>query len=78
MMTDFPSSATERICGALNRLVSDVIINWHAQRSWRKMPFIPSALPNVVLVMACRWIVGILKIDAMGPEEINSGACDGS
>ena len=68
-MTDFPSSATERICGALNRLVSDVIINWHAQRSWRKMSLIPSASQNVVLVMACRWIAGILKIDAMGPEE---------
>ena len=32
VMTDFPSSAIERICGALNRLVSDVIINRHAQR----------------------------------------------
>ena len=70
MMTDFPSSATERICGALNHLVSDVIINWHAQRAWRKMSLIPSALPNVVLVMAFRWMVGILKIDAMAPEEI--------
>ena len=32
VMTDFPSSAIERICGALNHLASDVIINWHAQR----------------------------------------------
>ena len=56
----------------LNRLVSDVMINWHAQRARRKLSLIPSALPNVVLVMACRWIVGILKIDAMGPEEITN------
>ena len=50
VMTDFPSSAVERICGALNRLTSDVIINWHAQRARRKMSLIPSALPNVLLV----------------------------
>ena len=63
VMTDFPSSAIERICGALNRLVSDVIINWHAQRARRKMSLIPSALPNGLLVtLACRWIVGIVKI----------------
>ena len=64
-MTDFPSSAIERICGALNRLVSDVMINWHAQRVRRKMSLIPSALPNVLrvlTVMACCWIVGIVKI----------------
>ena len=75
VMTDFPSSAIERICGALNRLVSDVIINWHAQRARRKMSLIPSALPNVLLVMVCRWIVGIvktLKNDAMEPEEITN------
>ena len=75
VMTDFTSSAIERICGALNRLVSDVIINWHAQRPRRKMSLIPSALPNVLLVMACRWIVGIVKIlqnDAMEPEEITN------
>ena len=69
------SSAIGRICGALNRLVSDVIINWHAQRAWRKMSLIPSALPNVLFVMACRWIVGIVKIlenDAMEPEEITN------
>ena len=59
----------------LNRLVSDVIINWHAQRARREMSFIPSALPKVLLVMACRWIIGILKIiknDAMEPEEITN------
>ena len=74
-MTDFPSSAIERICGAWHRLVSDVIINWHAQRARRKMSLIPSALPNVLFVMACRWIVGIVKIlenDAMEPEEITN------
>ena len=27
-----------------------------------KMSLIPSALPNVLVVMACRWIVGIVKI----------------
>ena len=73
--TDFPSSAIERICGALNRLVSDVIINWHTQRARRKMSLIPSTLPNVLLVMVCRWIVGIvktLKNDAMEPEEITN------
>ena len=48
-----------------------VIINWHTQRARRKISLIPSALPNVVLVIACRWIVGILKIDAMEPQEIN-------
>ena len=66
---------TESICGALNRLASDVIINWHAQRARRKMSLIPSALPNVLLVMACRWIVGIAKIltnDGMEPEEITN------
>ena len=75
VMTDFPSSTIERICGALNRLVSDVIINWHAQCARRKMSSIPSALPNVLLVMACRWIFGIVKIsknDAMEPEEITN------
>ena len=69
------SKFRNRIYGALNYLVSDVIINWHAQRARRKMSLIPSALPNVILVMACRWIVGILKIlkhDAMGPEEITN------
>ena len=75
LMTDFPSSAIERICGALNRLVSDVIINWHAQRAQRKMSLIPSALPNILLIRACHWIVGIVKIlkhDAMEPEEITN------
>ena len=73
-MTDFPSSAIERMCGALNHLVSDVIIIWHAQRARRKMSLIPSALPNVLLVIACRWIVGIVKIlknYAMEHEETN-------
>ena len=55
-------SAIERICGALNRFVSDVIIIWHTQRARRKMYLISSALPNVLLVMACRWRVGIVKI----------------
>ena len=75
VMTDFPSSAKEGICGALNRLVSDVIINWHAQRVRRKMSLIPLALPNVLIVMACRWIVCIVKIlknYAMEPEEITN------
>ena len=75
VMTDFPSSAIERICGALNRLVSDVIIKWDAQRSRRKMSLIPSALLNILLVMACRWIFGIVKIlknDAMELEEITN------
>ena len=74
-MTDFPSSAIKRICGALNRLISDVIINWHAQCAWRKMSLIPPALLNVLLVMACCWIFGIvktLKNDAMEPEEITN------
>ena len=74
-MTDFPSSSIERICGALNRLACDVIINWHTQRARRKMSLIPSALPNVLLVMACRWIVGMAKIltnDGMEPEEITN------
>ena len=65
----------ESVCGALNRLASDVIINWHAQRAWRKMYLISSALPYVLLVMACRWIVGIAKIltnDGMEPEEITN------
>ena len=74
VMTDFPSSVIERICGALNRLVSDVIINWHARRARRKMSLIPSASPNVLLVtLACRWIIGVVKIlnnDAMELEEI--------
>ena len=76
VMTDFPSSAIERICGALNRLVSDVILNRHAQRTWRKRSWIPSALPNVLLVIsACRWMIGIVKIlnnDAMEPKEITN------
>ena len=76
VMTDFPSSVIEIICGALNRLVSDVIINWHAQRARRKMSLIPSALSKSYLyLMACRLIVGIVKIlrnDAMEPEEITS------
>ena len=76
VMRDFPSSAIERICGALNRLLSDVILNWHAQRTRRKISLIPSALPNVLLVTsACRWIIGIVKIlnnDAMEPEEITN------
>ena len=75
VMTNFPSSAIGRICGALNRLVRDVITNWHAQRARRKMSLIPSALPNVLLVMVCRWIVGIvktLKNDAMEPGEITN------
>ena len=61
VMTDFPSSAIERICGALNRLVSDVIINWHVQHARPKMSLISSALPNVLLVMVCCWVVGIVK-----------------
>ena len=76
VMTDFPSSAIERICGALSHLVSDVIISWHAQRTRRKMPLIPPALPNVLLVtLACRWIIGIVKIlnnDAKEPDEITN------
>ena len=72
VMTDFPSFKIDRICGVLNRLVSDVMIIWHTQRARRKMYLIPSALPNVLLVMACRWIVGTVKIlnDAMEHEEI--------
>ena len=74
VMIDFPSSAIERICGTLNRLVSEVIINWHAHHAQRKMSLIPSALPNVLLVtLTCRWIIGIVKIlnnDAMELEEI--------
>ena len=61
----FSKSAIERICGVLDHLVSDVMINWHAQRARRNMPLISSALPNilcVMTVMACRWIVGIVKI----------------
>ena len=78
VMTDFPRSAIERICGALNRLVSDIMINWHAQRARRKMSLIPLALPNVLrvmTVMACRWIIDIVKIlknDAMELEEITN------
>ena len=76
VMTDFPSSPIERICGALNRLVSDVILNRHSQRTRRKMSLIPSALPNVLFVIsAWRWIISIVKIlnnDAMGPEEITN------
>ena len=48
-----------------NHLVSDVMMNWHTQRARRKMSLIPAALPNVLrvmTVMACRWIVGIVKI----------------
>ena len=37
VMTDFPSFAIEIVCGALNRLVNDVIINWHAQRGTRNV-----------------------------------------
>ena len=59
-MTEFPSSAIERICGALNHSVSDVIIYWHTQRARRKMSLIPSALPNVLFIMARRWRVGIV------------------
>ena len=62
--------------GTTNRLVSDVIINWHAQRTRRKMSLIPSALPNVLFVtLACRWIIGIVKIlnnDATEPDEITN------
>ena len=75
VMTDFPSSAIERICGALNRLASDLIINWHAQHARQKMSLIPSALSNFLLIMACRWIVSIVKIltnDGMEPEEITN------
>ena len=75
VMTDFPSSAIQRICGALNRLVSDVIINWHVQHARPKMSLISSALPNVLLVMVCCWVVGIvktLKNDAMEHEEITN------
>ena len=76
MMTGFPSSVIERICGALNRLVSDVILNRHVQCTQRKISLIPSALPNVLLVTsACLWIIGIMKIlnnDAMEPEEITN------
>ena len=76
VVTDFPSSAIERICGALTRLVSDVILNRHAQSTRRKFSLIPSALPNALLVtLACRWIIGIVKRlnnDAMEPEEITN------
>ena len=71
----FSNSAIEIICGALNRLESDIIINWHARRARRKIYLIPSALPNVLLVMACHWIFGIVKIlknDAMEPQEITN------
>ena len=71
----FSKFRNKRICGALNRLVSDVRINWHAQRAWWKMSLMPSALPNVLLIIACRWIVGtvkILKNDAMEPEDISN------
>ena len=75
-MTDFPSSAIEIICGALNRLVSDVIINWHAQRARRQMSLIPSALSNVLLVpngmSFDSWHCGISRNDAMEPEEITN------
>ena len=49
VMTDFPNSAIERMRGALNRLVSDVMINWRAQRARRNILLIPSASPNVFL-----------------------------
>ena len=61
--------------GALNRLASDVIINWHEQGARRKISLIPSALSNVLLEMACCWIVDIAKIltnDGMEPEEITN------
>ena len=50
-------------------------MNWHAQRARRKMSLIPSALPNVLLEIACRWIVGIVKIlqnNATELEEITN------
>ena len=71
-----PAVARPLAAGTTNRLVSDVIINWHAQRTRRKMSLIPSALPNVLFVtLACRWIIGIVKIlnnDAMEPDEITN------
>ena len=76
VLTDFSSFAVERICGALKRLVIVVMINWHVQRARRIMSLIPCALPNVLLViMTCRWIVGIVKIlqnDAMETEKITN------
>ena len=75
VMTDFPSSAEEKICGALYRLTSDVIINWHAQRARRKMSLIPSALPNVLLVNGMSLDSCIAKIftnDGMEPKEITN------
>ena len=75
VMTDFLSSTIERICGALNRFVSGVIINWHAQRARRKMYLIPSALPNVLLgngMSLDRWYCENIKNDAIEPEEINN------
>ena len=37
-----------------------------------KNVFDPFSLAKILLIMACRWIVGIPNIDAMGPEEIAS------
>ena len=63
VMRDFPSSAIERTCGALNRLVSDVTAkNFFDPFSFAKR-------------LTCRWIIGIVKIlnnDAMEPEEITN------
>ena len=70
VMTDFPSSAIDGICGALNRLVSGVIINWHAQRAQRKMSFI--SLAKRLTCNGMYWIVGIVKILKNGTMEITN------
>ena len=46
----------------LNNFNLNLVINWHAQRAWRKMSLIPSVLLKVLLLITCHWIVGILKI----------------
>ena len=69
VMADFPSSAIERISGSLTRLLSDVIINWHAQRARRKMYW---SLQPCQTSYVDSWYFENIKNDAMEPEEITN------
>ena len=66
---------TKRLCKAVNRLVSDIIIYWsRVMRPMATISLVPLRFANH-LAMACRWIVGFVKIlinDAMEPAEITS------
>ena len=77
VMLGFPSFTTKILCRAVNRLVSDIINYWSRATPTAANNVFDLCKPllNVLRVIACRWIIRIVKIlmnDTVEPEEITN------